>query len=56
MPVGWERLEQALDRSERSLLHFDHVSVIEDLRGGKDQFAPALTEQQTLPVWPPQSA
>jgi bifunctional non-homologous end joining protein LigD len=50
MPVSWKQLERALERSDRSLLHFDHVSVIKKLKGGKDQFAPVLTEQQTLPA------
>lgn len=50
MPVGWKLLERALDGSDRNLLHFDHVSVLRQLKRGEDRFAPVLTEQQTLPA------
>lgn len=48
MPVGWERLEQALDRSDDSLLRFGPAEVLRRI-SGTDPFGAILELKQKLP-------
>jgi bifunctional non-homologous end joining protein LigD len=48
-PLEWEELEEALARSEGSLLVFDHEAVLRRVDEKGDLFAPMLGERQKLP-------
>jgi bifunctional non-homologous end joining protein LigD len=50
MPVAWEELRRALDRSKAAALYFEPDAALKAVKRRGDLFAPVLTVRQTLPA------